>query len=323
MHSQLRLVSIIIPVYNGEVYLESCLQSVANQTYQNLEIILVDDGSTDGSHVICETWEKKDSRFRLFYQENAGAASARNHGIEKSRGTYISFVDCDDVISPECIETLMHAFDTENVDISIGGMSRFFDATDEVTDRKLDSSAKMFSGKEATKSMLYKKEITSSPCGRVFKRELFRNIKFEVGHIYEDLGIMPHLLLQAETVSYFPGVMYFYRMRSGSVSQRRIQMDRVWFSERIYEYMEREHSDLLPAAHARLFCSYFMTFAEVTRKHGDPYGQLWREIKKTRKNVLWDPEATKKLRATAAAAYLPADIFHLAAEIVLKGNKMS
>ena len=119
------LISIIIPVYNAEKYLRQCLDSIINQTYTNFEVLLVNDGSTDSSGMICQEYVENDSRFRYFEKENGGASSARNLGLERSGGAYITFIDSDDWVTPEYLEVLYTTLKENDVDISISSFKLF------------------------------------------------------------------------------------------------------------------------------------------------------------------------------------------------------
>ena len=113
-----RVISVIVPVYNVEKYLDKCVDSIVNQTYKNLEIILVDDGSPDNCPKMCDAWVEKDSRIKVIHKENGGVSSARNAGLKASCGEYIGFVDSDDFIQPDMFEQLLGAYDKESIELS-------------------------------------------------------------------------------------------------------------------------------------------------------------------------------------------------------------
>ena len=174
------LISVIIPIYNLEQYLQNCIESVITQTYQNLEIILVDDGSTDSSIDICREYEKKDRRIQIITkQKNEGAGPARNVGIDISHGAYIMFVDGDDFIARNCIEELYTMLLISGGDISICLERAVYDI-----ERIIDIESKSLinfesmTSKQALENLCYQRKITPGPCGKLFRKNLFSNLRF-------------------------------------------------------------------------------------------------------------------------------------------------
>lgn len=206
------LVSIIIPVYNVEGFLERCLESVKNQTYKDTEVIIVNDGSTDSSPEIIERFVAENPNFKSFTIENSGQGGARNFGIEKAGGEYIAFLDSDDYIAPNCIELLADAAKKENSDIVICGC---YDVKEDGTIiSKIDNNIKV-----GTTSVFSSPEILFNrvaPWGKLFRKSIFGNLRFATRVWYEDMRLIPKLYLNAETISYIDEPLFYYVQRAGS-----------------------------------------------------------------------------------------------------------
>lgn len=207
------LVSVIIPVYNVEKYVEECLYSVINQTYQNLEIIVVDDGSTDGSSDLCDKFSLIDTRVQVIHQQNKGVSAARNIGISKSTGKYITFVDSDDYIDDTMIEKLVEKA-VEDGFVMCGKISTNEKGGD-VRQNYVGACVRISEGK-------YYKRMKKNPdyavvWGKLYDRKLFESIRFWEGIQHEDEDIMPCLVHESERINMLKESLYYYRIRENSI----------------------------------------------------------------------------------------------------------
>ena len=173
------MVSVIIPIYNVEKYLAECIESVINQTFSDLEIILVNDGSTDNCREICENYKRKDNRIKLIHKSNGGPSSARNAGIDIAKGDYFTFIDSDDYIMPDMIEQLIYVSQSTDADISICCKSDYKDESDKGINKDIEILTK----EETLKCILTEKKILTSPCGKLYKRNLFNKVRYPDGKI--------------------------------------------------------------------------------------------------------------------------------------------
>ena len=218
-------ISVIVPIYKVEAYLEECIESIIHQSYNNLEIILVDDGSPDRCPEICNEYALKDSRIVVIHKENGGLSDARNVGIQASSGDYLSFIDSDDWIRLDTYERLIEAVETTKADVICFGT---YDVYRNITrDGICPNKSRVISGKEAFLLLLNGSEIGGYACFKLYKRNLFQNIRFPVGELFEDIAIMPDILLNSEIVALMNARFYYYRHREGSIlnaafSQRKI-----------------------------------------------------------------------------------------------------
>lgn len=221
-------ISIIIPIYNVEQYLKECIDSVINQTYNNLEIILVDDGSTDNSNKICDDYQKKDDRIVVIHKKNGGLASARNEGIKKSTGEYLFFIDSDDFIELNTIEELYKVSDNGKKDLVMCNYYKYYE------DSKKEISIVPFYDEKNQKSI-----ITAMPTAtcKLIKHKIFiqNELKFLEGKYYEDNAIMPYVLSLTKNYAYNQKPLYYYRQRSGSILNKS-HYDKKW--EDIFDVLE-------------------------------------------------------------------------------------
>lgn len=206
-------ISIVIPVYNVRPYLNTCLQSVLKQSYKNIEIILVNDGSTDGSDLICETYRAKDSRIIYVSQENRGLSGARNTGMKYASGDYVLFLDSDDFIALNTIEVAVDEIKENHADIVAVGFTQFSDECC-VANKEVES----YAFQQSTRSAFYKQLITNHACGKIIKKELINDITFPEGRNYEDIATTHKFFYRASSVSYTNSGFYFYRTRPGAIT---------------------------------------------------------------------------------------------------------
>lgn len=220
------LISAIVPIYNVRPYLEKCFDSIARQSYQNLEIILVDDGSTDGSGELCEDLSKRDGRVRVIHKKNGGLGSARNAGIDAARGAILSFVDSDDWIEPGMYETLSGIMCRENAQIIACGIKKVSE-TGEVSyyqDNLKERS--VYTREEALLELPKNERLSNSMCNKLFRRETIQGLHINEQIYYEDNPFTPQCIARAERIAYTAEPFYCYFERTGSISRKK-------FSERI------------------------------------------------------------------------------------------
>ena len=213
------LISVIVPIYNVEKYLNKCIESIINQSYSNLEIILVDDGSKDSSGIMCDSYILKDKRIKVIHKENGGLSDARNVGLDKAKGEYIVFIDSDDWIDEKMIEILYNIVKKNNSDISI--CDYFLAYNEEIQTQKEDIEVINLSNIEALKK-IYDKDLGVCMIvawNKLYKRNLFKDdIRYPYGKIHEDEFTTYKLLYKAEKISYTNQKMYYYRQRENSIT---------------------------------------------------------------------------------------------------------
>lgn len=212
----MKKISIIVPIYNTEKYLEKCLESIISQDYKNLEIILINDGSTDNSLSICKKYERKDKRIKLINNDHLGVAESRNIGLKYATGDYIGFVDSDDFIDKDMYKTLIDFSEKYNADISMCRFCYFNDDSEIITEKSNSQFCKLNS-EQALNFLLVDKVITNHLTLKLFKKELFKNILFPKEKKFEDISTMYKLINKSNKIIYITRQLYYYRVRYDSI----------------------------------------------------------------------------------------------------------
>ena len=210
-------ISVIIPVYNTSRFLDRCVKSVIDQTYNNLEIILVDDGSTDDSAQICDEWAKKDERIVVLHKENGGLSDARNHGIEKARGEFLAFVDSDDYIENNMYEEMLRALLKNDCDISCCG--RYYKKGDVITKSRCLEQPRVMTVQEAIHELLINGCVEEAIWDKLYKKELWKDIRFPKNEVNEDLVVLPLVLSKSNRVVHVALPFYYYCYNSMSITK--------------------------------------------------------------------------------------------------------
>lgn len=211
------LISIIVPVYKAEVTLSKCVNSIIGQSYRNLEIILVDDGSPDACGAICDQYAMSDERVRVIHQANYGLSAARNAALDIMQGAFVGFVDSDDYIDGDMISNLYRTMQENDAQISVCGFCKFFDDGKKTTENPFSETVVM-EHDEAMTMFLPDERIGSQPCNKLFCAELFSDVRFPIGRVYEDLAIMHLVFNRASRVACVPECYYHYFIHESSIS---------------------------------------------------------------------------------------------------------
>ena len=211
------LVSIIIPAYNSEKYIMACLNSVFNQTHKNIEVILIDDGSTDKTGELCREYMKHEDRLNYCYKENGGVSSARNKGLSLAKGNYIVFVDADDIVSPLYVELLLKGFKNELIGISIARFS--FDEKELITSY-VNNNVDEWKVHAALKQSVIYGKFQGNICSKMYRRDIIAEISFdEKIKLAEDRLFLFDALFNCERVAYQETVLYLYKKHEGSAME--------------------------------------------------------------------------------------------------------
>lgn len=215
------LVSVIVPVYNVEKYVGECVESLMSQSYKNLELILVDDGSTDSSGQLCDIYAMKDKRIKVIHKENGGLSDARNVGIDSATGVYYSFVDGDDFLAEDTISQMIFGMKEKNSDIAVCNMMRYYE-NGEIEPFYIPSNIlKVLNDVDRFETLLQ-----PSVCNKVFKKDLFNSVRFPKGKFYEDTFVYHTLAYNAKRIVLTGYDGYFYRARRSSILGQNVMTDR-------------------------------------------------------------------------------------------------
>lgn len=220
-----KLISVIVPVYNVERYLERCIQSIKSQTYKNLEIILVNDGSGDASGTICEEYAKKDARIQVIHQDNKGLSAARNKGLDLASGSLIIFIDSDDYINVRMIEILYENLTKQNADISICDFRRMSD-DEESMETEQNSGHECMSGIEFCHELYRERQVQAvAAWNKLYRIEVFDGARYPEGKSHEDEFLTYQLLYNARKVVYTKAKLYYYIQRPDSIMGEKVNLD--------------------------------------------------------------------------------------------------
>lgn len=307
----LPLVTVIIPVYNVESYVEKCLDSIANQTYKNLEIIIVDDGSTDSSGRICDKFAHRDNRATVIHEVNCGLSGARNAGLRLSRGEWISFIDSDDYTSPLYIETLLSAAIQTSSALARIPFGKPFDDGQQCVLREVAEGIPepiVYTADQMQEDLLYQRYDTAFQWG-VYKREILGYDPFPVGLYYEDLATLYRVIHRVSQVAIVDcREIYAYRMRSNSQIRQSFRPIKAHSALEVSEQLEREmsewYSHMTNAIASRCFSVNRMVFAQIPIRETKVRDAIWQRLKRYRLRVFRDGQARRRERLAAFIALL-------------------
>lgn len=261
------LISVIVPIYNVEKYLARCVDSIVNQTYKNLEIILVDDGSPDRCPQMCDDYAEKDSRIKVVHKKNGGLSDARNAGMAVATGKYISFIDSDDYVSDDFFECLLDVMNKENSDIAECSVVKFYEDNrfDEFSD---DLSVKTYDTQDAMSALIAENPFHQHVWNKLYKTELVKDIPYAVGKLNEDEFWTYQVFGRANKVSKLNKTMYYYFQRNSSimgVGYNIRRLDALEGKANRQKYIENNFPDLSMQAKIDLYGSCMFAYQSVLK----------------------------------------------------------
>lgn len=324
-------ISIIVPIYRVEKYLDDCVRSIQKQTFANLEIILVDDGSPDHCGAMCDSYAKEDSRIRVIHKSNGGLSDARNAGIEIARGEYLGFVDSDDMIAPDMYETLYHIIKQKDADIAVCGVQHCYKNSMRPADSFHSAECSVYFADtwEAIRLLLEAKDITASCCTKLYKRAIFSDIRFPVGKLMEDAFVIVCLMERASLTAITTAKKYYYMHRENSITSieyhSQVQdMIEAWKNN--YIFIKERCPALIPQGEYRYFNAVFFVLDRMMLSPKNVNTQEKKEtieiIRQNIKVILQNPFFQKKRKAAALGLMLHEDLYKICVHIYGKRNKL-
>ena len=258
------LISIVVPIYKVEKYLNNTIKCLVNQTYSNIEIVLVDDGSPDNCPKMCDDYVKKDKRIKVIHKKNGGLSDARNVGIDNSNGKYITFIDSDDLIEKDYIEYLYELIKKYDVDLSIAPHiislpRKEINEGNNYEEQKLDQ-------KEAFKRLLLKEGYSVSSCGKLYNKKLFTGVRFPVGKLCEDNGTTYKLIDKCDFVAYGNIPKYKYIIRDESITTSKFnprKMDLIELTDEMCSHIKNKYPELSDCTSQREIESRFAVLRQM------------------------------------------------------------
>ena len=306
------LVSVIVPVYKVEEYLRECIDSIIGQTYRNLEIILVDDGSPDNCGEICEEYARNDRRITVYHKENGGLSDARNYGIARAHGEYLTFVDSDDVIKANFVEETLRLIHKYDADIAMTGTHIFRDSPN--WSKYSEAKDYCLSPHDTLREALYQRKFDHGAWAKLYRHETWGNTEYPKGFYYEDAVTTYKIIFNSRRIALTEEESYGYRTRQGSIVKSTVapqMLNVIPTSNEYYNAVVEKFPDLKAAASSRAFSlnrSVYLNFPFSRRKERM---LVWAEMKKYRRAIIFDPQARKRERIAALLSYLGADLFHI------------
>lgn len=316
-------ISVIVPVYNVEKYIRKCVDSILNQTMQDLEIILVDDGSTDRSGEICDEYREKDIRIKVIHKKNGGLSDARNVGEKNATADYVIFLDGDDYIHREMLETLYFPIKEQGVDLSTCGVFNVYDEKEIPQYSKIEQF--LCTGSKAFGLILEGNIIPGTICNKLIKREIADKICFPVGRLYEDVFYTLKLIPLVNQVYVTTKPMYYYVHRQGSITTSKFKekdMDIVYAYRETMELVKKQYPDLVSQAEFRLLWAYFVVVDRTLEldnfKNNVYYQQSRKFLKRNILQVIENPHFTRNRRMAAILLFLNINLYR---KVLFKNRK--
>lgn len=307
------LISVVVPVYNVEKYLRQCIDSILSQTYMNLEIILVDDGSRDSSGSICDEYAKIDNRIVVLHKPNGGLSSARNAGIDIAKGEYIGFVDSDDWIEHDMYERLFDSICESGADIAVCGLFR------EYVNRTVNCSNtgenKVYDSSLAVQKLIENSEIQDYAVTKLYNRKLWHDVRFPVGKYYEDMLTTYKLFLQSDKIAIINKCLYHYRQRKGSIVRNGFNDVRLAYLEAAESFLENselkeKYADTIDLriykVKYQLLWELFLFGDKLALRHYDTMARSWyKSIRSGRFAIVSNASMSKMMKLMANLSFLP------------------
>jgi glycosyltransferase involved in cell wall biosynthesis len=309
-------VSIIVPVYNVQEHIRRCILSILEQTYGNIEVILINDGSTDDSGYICDEYAEKDERVKVIHKENSGSSDARNMGMDIATGDYFMFVDSDDYVDSKIIEHLMSIMG--GADISSCGHKLVKGESVDIREYNEHDYSKIdLSRIDALSRLMYRKGLTNSPWAKLFKKNLFDGIRFPSGKVHQDLGTIYKVVARADRVVVSDAPLYYYVQREGSIMNSPFSLKRMAGLEFTHEqlgFMQENFPSLVRAAENRLFTEAVGLYLKIkgstnSNEFTDEQNSCLNVIRKYRGSVLLDSDSRTKPRISAGISFFGETLF--------------
>ena len=294
--------SIIVPIYKVEKYLDECIQSILGQTFTDFELILVDDGSPDACPQMCDAAAEQDSRVRVIHQKNGGLSAARNTGIEAARGNWLGFVDSDDFVAPDFYEKLYNAAVSANADCAMCSVQlTHVDGSWMDTPPQWKVYGGGYTGEDVLKTITWQNNAPYLVAwNKLYRREVFRTLRYPVGRINEDVFVFAELFDTIKKVACVEQPLYFYRQRKDSIMQSKCtlrNLDEMWSFVHCFECFQRSgRMEILPFVESRIFAKLTGVYYRLSaqEQHSDAMRQAMAAQKKAAKFLRQQGMLTKK-----------------------------
>lgn len=294
------MISVIVPVYNVERYLRRCVDSILDQTYSDYEVLLIDDGSTDGSPIICDEYAEKYPNIFSFHKSNTGLSDVRNIGVKKSKGEFVTFIDSDDMVSPDYLYELYALIKKYDADMSCGSFVFFDDSAVPAFESK-NNNCRVYSGKDACQMLMYGKDFVTSSCNILLKRNIALENPFPVGKYHEDERTTFRYMLASVRVAITDRNLYYYYQRAGSIMHTpgKPVLDEIDAADNYYEVCKNLGVNLKRAARYKKFNllrEILQTYPDLKEYNPEKHEYAVRSIKLCAFLVFFDKNVSNHIR---------------------------
>lgn len=294
-------VSVIVPAFNLEKYISKCIESLISQTFKDIEIIIVNDGSTDKTQEICEYYTKIDKRIRILNQKNSGVSVARNSGLDLASGDFITFVDGDDFIENDTIEFLLTNLEKYDVDVSTCGFQEsHIDENGKIHSfKKKNNGFGIISSEEALKESFVNGKISLFVNGKLYKKEIFDNIRFPINMIYEDAAVIPLIMVKINKIYYDDNIKYYYIRHPKSITNLKFSkqdLDMIRVNKKNFDMVKEKYDYAMDQVEFRYLWSYLCIIDRIAASNAkfDDFCQLKNFVKKNKFKIFSNKYFTLK-----------------------------
>lgn len=321
MKDSIPLITVIIPVYNVEKYLRACLESVIRQTYKKLEIVLVNDGSTDGSKMICEEYKEKDNRITLINQKNGGLSAARNSGLKIAHGQYFFLLDSDDVIHVKTLQLLYECMEESKCDIAITSSTKILQNVEpDIYEHMVSMNPVILSGKECNMSF-FSTDIDATDMtvawGKLYPRYMFDKIKYPEGKLHEDEYVTYKILDDCSKCAYLKIGAYYYRTRNESIMSEKKEKNYIdaigAFKEREFFFERQNKADEQALSIYRILTEYTLYYEFLCKSNAEKQkrAEVKKEFTRYYKKKMWRKIANSRIKIKFAVFNFSPLIHHI------------
>lgn len=319
-------ISVIVPIYNVEKYIQKCVKSILNQTFKDFEIILVNDGSTDDSGNICEKLYVGYENIKIYHKPNGGLSDARNYGVRKSNGKYITFIDSDDYVRCDYLELLYNALIEKNSDISVVLPQIVYENTDfSISLNKVkNSKIEVMTGKELLKYSLLGEKGSLSAWGKLYKKEYTEKYPFPFGQLYEDMEVIYNMYLNSDRITFIDEKLYFYLHRENSIVHSKVTEKHLYGIKSCISMLKSNNErnlgleEYIMRRIVMQACGHLPNL--VRYKDKDMFNEISKLVKVYIKNILWKNNISIKLKIRAQTYLFNAHVGLFYADIFLSAK---
>lgn len=314
------LISVIVPIYKVEDYLDKCVESILAQTYKNLEVWLVDDGSPDRCGQICDEWAKKDARIKVIHKPNGGVSDARNVALDAMTGEYVACVDGDDTVAPDYIETMYRLVEEYGCELAMSNFVLDYEGKERKYSKERYKEI-VYSPKDAVEELFYQGNFDDYPWCKLYHRSLFDDIRFPRGIIFEDTCVAYLIMYKCTKLAYCNKQVLNYLIRKDSYEGAPFSGLKMDSALSVFQSLGKDHADLIKPVEKAYKCRMLSFACHLLLKTPRDYDKkyvFWDKIVEYRRTVLFDKKARKQARIAALISYFGPNAMQLAFKLVDK-----